>query len=391
MNWIQKAAAKLFNISSSYELDRYLRGEEGISINALKALQTSAVYACVRVASEDVAKLPLIVYRRLSNGGKERFPKHPLYKLFHSKPNSFQTSFEFRELLQNHLELRGNFYAYKVMVRGELRELVPINPDFVRVQIEPNYLVKYFVTIDGKEIEHKSKDILHIKSMSPDGFIGYSPIKLHAQSISLSLSTEEHGLALFRNGATPGVVLEHPNKLDNDVKKNLADSWGRFTGSGAHSTVVLDSGLKATKLAMTNEDAQFLETRKYQVNDIARIYRMPPHKIGDLEKATFSNIEHQSREYVIDSLVPRLTRIEQRLNLEFFDGGDEFFIEHNVDALLRGDSAARASFYGAGIKDGWLNRNEARISENKNPEEGLDEFLVPLNMGKQNENKQPVE
>jgi len=142
---------------------------------------------------------------------------------------------------------------------------------------------------------------------------------------------------------------------------------------------------------MTNEDAQFLETRKYQVNDIARIFRIPPHKIGDLEKATFSNIEHQSREYVIDSLVPRLTRIEQRLNIEFFDGGEEYFVEHNVDALLRGDSAARAIFYGAGIKDGWLNRNEARISENRNPEPGLEEFLVPLNMGKQNENKEPAQ
>jgi HK97 family phage portal protein len=343
------------------------------------AMACAAVFSCVRVVSEDVAKLPLILYRRTSDGGKERAKDHPLYARLHDTPNSWQTSVEWREMMQGHLELRGNAYALKVMSGRQLLELIPLHPDKVTVRQDERFRLSY----DIAGTAYSADQILHLRGMSSDGFTGMSTITHAREAIGLAQATERHGASLFGNGARPGGVLVHPGKLSPEAAKRLKDQWdATHGGENANSTAVLEEGVSWTQLGMTSEDSQFLETRKFQRSEIASFFRIPPHKIGDLERATFSNIEHQALEYVTDSLMPRLVRWEQRLNASLLNPSERgaYFFEFLTEGLLRGDTKARYDAYQSAIASGWMSRNEARIRENMNPEVGLDEFLRPLNM-----------
>lgn len=354
----------------------------GVLITEDVALACAAVAACVRVTSEDVAKLPLILYRRLANGGKERATDHPLYSLMHDRPNDWQTSFEFRQMEQGHVEYRGNGFAYINRIGREVRELIPIHPNRVTVKQLANWQLEY--DISGDKVR-RPKEILHLRGLTTDGVCGISTLSAAREAIGLAVATERHGARLFANGARASGIAKHKGVLTDPaaerLKNHIEEAIG---GDNVHRVLLLEEGMEWEQLTMTSEDSQFLETRKFQTSEIARFWRIPPHKIGDLERATFSNIEHQALEYVTDSLMPRLTRWEQRLNRDLLTEAEqrEFYFEFLTDALLRGDTTSRFNAYRVAIDGGWMNPNEARVKENMDPQPGLDEFRRPLNMEK---------
>jgi HK97 family phage portal protein len=369
--------------SDADRLNRAIRGtgaltRSGARVTEATALRVADVYKCVRVVAEDVAKLPLILYRRLPGGGKERATDHPLYRLLHDEPNGLQTSFAWREMLQGHIELRGNAYAFKVRVRGQIKELLPIHPAKVSVRRRDDWEPVY--TFDGKD--YGRADILHLAGLSDDGISGLSPIALHRESVGLALATLEHGAKLFGNGARPSGVLKHPGVLSDPAAERLKESFEeKHGGENMLRTALLEDGVTWEAVGMTSEDAQYLGTRQFQRTDIAGLWRLPPHKIGDLDKATFSNIEHQSQEYIDDSIVPRLVRWEQRLNLDLLTPAERlvYFFEFLTAGSIRGDTKTRYAAYQSAINTGWMSPNEARVRENMNPVEGLDDFRRPLN------------
>lgn len=374
---------------ANLEWDRYFgvgaTSYAGVTVTPESALTFSAYFACIRVIAESVASLPLLVYRRRADGGKERATQHPTYRLLKERPNPEMTSFEFRETLISHTAGWGNGYAeIEWNNAGAPTALWPLNPARMEVTRTAGELRYLYRLPDGTTANLPAWRVHHLRGMSSNGIVGYSIAHLAMQSIGLGLGTEEYGARFFGNGARPGVVLKHPGRLSTEAHKRLQDSWkADHQGlSNAHRTKILEEGMGIEAIGIPPEEAQFLETRKLQVVEVARWFRMPPHMIGDLEKATFSNIEHQSIDFVVHTLRPWLVRSEQRLHEDFFseDERDAYFVEYLVDGLLRGDTPSRYSAYAVGRQNGWLSANDIRGFENMNPIEGGDEYLVPLNM-----------
>jgi len=360
----------------------------GIVVNPMTAMQSSAVYACVKVLAESIAMLPCTLYTKGANGEREPAEDHALYPLLLYQPNEWQTSVEFWEMLVASLCLRGNGYAY-VNRTSSMMELLPLHPDMVAVTMNPGFNLSYRLTMpDGSFRSLGPGDLFHVRGLTLNGWLGISPIAYAREAIGLALATEKFGGQLFRNGAKMGGVLQHPGKLSKEAYDRIKESFDIATsGENAHKTAVLEEGMKFEKVSMTADDAQFLATRKYQRSEIASIFRVPPHLIGDLEKATFSNIEQQALEFVTLTLMPWLRRIERAVRRDLLEPGEraDYSVRFNVSSLLRGDAAARAAYYHNGILDGWLTRNEARRIESElgivlNPLDELDEPLAPLNM-----------
>lgn len=369
----------------------------GKTVNERTAMQTTAVYACVRILSEAVAGLPLHIYRYRADGGKERIPMHPLYHLLHDEPNPEMTSFVFRETLMSHLLLWGNAYAQVVRNgRGQAVALYPLLPSKMDVSRAANgeLLYTYYRDTDetglnpkGGYITLRRDEVLHIPGLGFDGLIGYSPIAMAKNAIGMSLATEEYGASFFANGANPGGVLEHPGVI-KDIGR-VKESWNSaYQGNGnAHKIAVLEEGMKFQAIGIPPEQAQFLETRKFQINEIARIYRVPPHMVGDLEKSSFSNIEQQSLEFVKYTLDPWVVRWEQSLQQSLILPSEKpsLFIRFNLDGLLRGDYQSRMNGYAVGRQNGWMSANDIRELEDMNripAGEGGDLYLVNGNMTK---------
>lgn len=383
--------ARWFEKSSSADaLERILVStfgrptKSGVTVTDMAAMQSAAVWACVRLLAEDVAKLPLILYKRTKNGGKERATDHRLYKILHRRPNEWQTSMGFREVMQMNFGLRGNAYAFINRVGGEVRELLPIAADRVTVKQNDDYSLRYDVSRrEGPPQPFDRTQILHIRGPSLDGITGLNPIALHRETIGTTLAAEGHAARLFANGAQMAGILELPGKLDAEAAKRFKDSWQvATTGENAFKIALLEGGAKWIPTGINNKDAQFLEARQFGWTQIASLYRVPPHKIQDLSRSTNNNIEQQALEYVIDCLMPHLTRWEQQISEDLLseEERDVYFAEFLVDALLRGDMASRYTSYNVAIMSGFMSRNEVRTRENLNPEPGLDQFLEPLNM-----------
>ena len=359
----------------------------GKSVNEKSALQTTAVYACVRILAETIASLPLHTYR-YSPGGKEKALDHPLYYLLHSEPNPEMTSFVFRETLMGHLLLWGNAYAQIIRDgRGRVLGLYPLLPSKMLVNRTDQGILYYQYEKDGRIYFLPDTDVLHIPGLGFDGLVGYSPIAMAKNAIGMAIATEEYGAKFFANGASPGGVLEHPGVVKDPGK--IRESWNAvYQGSGnAHRVAVLEEGMKFQPIGIPPEQAQFLETRKYQLNEIARIFRIPPHMIGDLEKSSFSNIEQQSLEFVMYTLDPWVIRWEQAISRALFSDSEkrQYFVKFNVDGLLRGDYQSRMNGYAVGRQNGWLSANDIRELENLNripPELGGDMYLINGNMTK---------
>jgi len=373
-------------------LERYLGwafgggvSSSGIIVNPANAMQSASVYACLKVLSESVGMLPLCIYDKGINGARTPAENHPLYELLHEQPNEYQTTIEFLEMMVLHLNLRGNAYAYINRTRsGRVVELIPLHPDMVYVNMDASGQVLYQAgTENGARRTLDRSEILHVKGLTINGWLGISPISYARESIGLSLATEKFGGQLFRNGAKMGGILEHPGKLSDEAYKRVKNSFDEATsGENSHKTALLEEGMKFSKVSMSADDAQFLETRKFQQVEIAGVFRVPPHLIMNLDRATFANIEHMSLEFVQYSLMPWLTRIEKAIRRDVFSAQDKKnnTIKFDVSALLRGDAASRSAYYASGIMNGWLTRNEARAKEYLNPLDGLDVPLMPLNM-----------
>ena len=372
------------------------RTTSGKTVNERTALQTTAVYACVRILSETIASLPLHVYR-YTEGGKAKDTEHVLYTLLHDEPNPDMTSFVFRETLMSHLLIWGNAYAQILRDRsGQVIGLYPLLPDQMSVhrsekgklfyvynryeEDNPNFQEKGSIVLSQEEV-------LHIPGLGFDGLIGYSPIALAKNAVGMTLACEEYGASFFGNGANPGGVLEHPGILKDPAK--VRDSWNAvYQGTrNAHKVAVLEEGMSYKQIGIPPEEAQFLETRKFQINEIARLFRIPPHMVGDLEKSSFSNIEQQSLEFVKYTLDPWVVRFEQALKKSLLlpEEKKTHFIKFNVDGLLRGDYQSRMNGYAIGRQNGWLSTNDIRKLEELNPipsEEGGDLYLINGNMTK---------
>ena len=363
------------------------KSASGVTVTTMGALKYSAVMACVRVLSESVAGLPLMIYeRREGEAGKDRAEDFYLYPILHLQPNPIMTSFQLRETLQSHLALWGNAYCeIEYRGSGQIAALWPLRPDQMeRIEVRGDSLLYHYRLPNGEPVELPGWRVWHLRGLANDGILGYSPIALAKQSIGLALAAEEFGSRFFGNGATLGGVLEHPGTLGEEAHKQLKASWKASHGglSNAHRTAILEEGMSYREIGIPPEDAQFLETRKFQVADIARIYRVPPHMIGDLDRATFSNIEHQSIEFVVHSLRPWLVRWEQSINTTLLTESQRqsYFAEFLVDGLLRGDIQSRYQAYAVARQNGWMSANDVRRLENQNPIEDGDVYLVPLNM-----------
>ena len=347
----------------------------GKRVNERSAMQMTAVYSCVRILAEAVAGLPLHLYRYKEDGGKEKALDHPLYLLLHDEPNPEMSSFVFRETLMTHLLLWGNAYAQIIRNgRGEVMALYPLMPDRMAVDRDDKGQLYYEYTTSaddapiskGSIVRLKPSDVLHIPGLGFDGLVGYSPIAMAKNAIGLAIATEEYGSKFFANGAQPSGVLEHPGTIKDPQR--VRDSWMSQFGGSANSNkiAVLEEGLKYTPISISPEQAQFLETRKFQINEIARIFRVPPHMVGDLEKSSFSNIEQQSLEFVKYTLEPWLVRWEQSIQRILFSADEKkrYFVRFNVEGLLRGDYASRMNGYAVGRQNGWMSANDIRELEN---------------------------
>lgn len=384
--------------STSGSAYRFLFGGStaGKPVNERSAMQMTAVYACVRILSESIAGLPLHLYRYTDSGGKEKAVDNPLYFLLHDEPNPEMTSFVFRETLMTHLLLWGN--AYSQIIRngkGEVIALYPLMPNRMTVDRD-NKGRLYYQYWRGKDEAKLSRDnivilqpsdVLHIPGLGFDGLVGYSPIAMAKNAVGMAIACEEYGAKFFANGATPGGILEHPGIVKDPAK--VRESWNAvYQGSSnAHRIAVLEEGMKYTPIGISPEQAQFLETRKFQINEIARIFRVPPHMVGDLEKSSFSNIEQQSLEFVKYTLEPWLVRWEQAMvrSLLSKTEKEQYFIKFNVDGLLRGDYESRMNGYATARQNGWMSANDIRQLENLDrisEKEGGDLYLINGNMTK---------
>lgn len=367
------------------------RTTSGKPVNERTAMQTTAVYACVRILAEAIASLPLHVYEYQDDGGKKLVHDHPLYYLLHDEPNPEMTSFVFRETLMSHLLIWGNAYAQIIRDgAGRVLGLYPLLPDKMDVQRDDKGNIYYVYSRNSDEnpmfkeygnIKLKAEDVLHIPGLGFDGLIGYSPIAMAKNAVGMTLACEEYGASFFANGANPGGVLEHPGVLRDPSK--VRESWNSvYRGvSNAHKIAVLEEGMKYQQIGIPPEEAQFLETRKFQINEIARLYRIPPHMVGDLDKSSFSNIEQQSLEFVKYTLDPWVIRWEQSLQRSLLLPSEKgkYFIKLNVDGLLRGDYQSRMNGYAVGRQNGWFSANDIREMENMNPipdEEGGNLYLI---------------
>ena len=348
----------------------------GKPVNEQTAMQMTAVYSCVRILSETIAGLPLHVYLYNDSGGKEKDLKHPLYKLLHDEPNPEMTSFAFRETLMSHLLLWGNAYAQIIRnASGEVIALYPLMPNRMTVDRDSKGRLYYLYNRSSEDAPTLGKesqiyldpsDVLHIPGLGFDGLVGYSPIAMAKNAVGLAIATEEYGAKFFANGAAPGGVLEHPGTIKDPQK--VKESWNEaYRGSAnAHRVAVLEEGMKYQPIGISPEQAQFLETRKFQINEIARIFRIPPHMLADLEKSSFSNIEQQSLEFVKYTLDPWVVRWEQGMCRALLRESEKptVFIKFNVDGLLRGDYASRMTGYATARQNGWMSANDIRELEN---------------------------
>jgi HK97 family phage portal protein len=367
--------------------DAFSRTKAGIAITPETAMQTSAVFACVRVLSETIASLPLLVYQKKGDK-KSVAEKHPLYTILHDSPNQWQTKFEFFEMIVGHQALRGNAYAFKVMDGlRRLKGFVPLSPARMVVKAEGTFdepVITYEYRNEGAQATEifDANEIWHLKGLSADGFVGLSPLSMAQESIGLAQAAEEHGALYFRNGAAPSMVATTPGRLSEDARKNIKESLqAATTGSNKHRLILLEQGLDAKGIGLGNKDSQYLETRQFQVQEIARIFRVPCILIGHPDNAsTYASAEQFMLSFVTHTIRPWATRIEQSINKYLISETDRkagYYAEFKLDALLRGDTTSRYNAYSSALTNMWMTRNEVRALENLDPVEDGDDFENP--------------
>ena len=372
-------------ITTASGLDAFLRlganqTYANIAVTPTTALQIAAVFDCTRVIAEDIGKLPFPVYDR----DRQRAITSPFWRLVHDRPNSYQTSQQFREYLTACALLRGNGYALKNTINGQVRELLPLHPDRVRPEQLDDFEIVYHVTMrDGREETLSRREIFHLPGLTIDGPIGVSVVTYARQTFGIALGASRHAGTFFGNGLKPSGVFKHPKKLGDKAYERLKASLAeKSSPERSNETLLLEEGLEYQGITLTNKDSQFLESRTFEVLEVCRWFRMQPHKIAELSRATFSNIEHQAMEHVTDTLMPWAKRWEYAINQQVIVT-NAVYAEILFDGLLRGTTKERyeADQIAAGGNAPWMSRNDVRQRENLPPLPGLDEILQPMNMG----------
>lgn len=392
-DWFRRRRATDFAPAGSSYSFLFGPTSSGKQVTERSAMQMTAVYSCVRILAEAVAGLPLHVYKTGSDGGKDKATDHPLYRVLHDAPNPEMTSFVFRETLMTHLLLWGNAYAQIIRNgRGEVIGLYPLMPSRMSVgRLTSGALYYDYQTMPGEVpgdtglVRLSAAEVLHIPGLGFDGLVGYSPIAMAKNAIGMAQACEDYGASFFANGAAPGGVLEHPGTIKDPTR--VRESWQATFGGAKNGNkiAVLEEGMKYTPISMSPEQAQFLETRKFQMGEIARIFRVPPHMIGDLDKSSFSNIEQQSLEFVKYTLDPWVIRFEQAITAKLLTEVERrsVYVKFNLEGLLRGDYASRMNGYAVARQNGWMSANDIRELENLDridEAEGGDLYLVNGNM-----------
>lgn len=356
----------------------------GQNVTEENAMNHTGVYSAVRVIAETIASLPLNVYADLPDGGKKKAKSNYLYPLLHNKPNDLMTSFTWRETMLSHLLLWGNHYSQLELGNdGKIKGIWPLMPGRMQVKKRNKRLYYDYTTDGGKQVTFDQSEILHIPGLGFDGLVGKSVISMAKEAIGLGLSAEEFGARFFSQGAQPGGIIEYPGQMSEEAYQRYKKGVNKkYSGVGnSHKIMVLEEGLKYHQTSISPDDAQFLETRKFQIEEVARIFRVPPHMLADLERATFSNIEQQSINFVVNTIRPWLVRIEQVLNDKLIsDRNNSNYIKFVVEGLLRGDAESRAAYYREMSNIGAMTINEIREKEDMNPLEDGDRSFVPLNM-----------
>ena len=367
------------NVRDSGTLFVFGQSTSGERVDEKSAMQIATVYACVRLLAESVASLPLHLYRVTNDeGGKEKARDHPLYKILYRQANPEMTSFSFREVMMTHLLLWGNAYAQIVRDgKNGVLGLYPLLPENVEIDRDDSgnlYYIYHAYTDEvpgenNKDIVFKREEILHIPGLGFNGLVGFSPIAMMKNALGTTLAVERYGSSFFRNGAQPSGVLEHTGVLKNPdrIRQNWSDVYGG--ANNAHKVAVLEEGMSYKPISLPPEDSQFLSTREFDVEEICRIFRVPPHLVQDLKRSTFNNIEHQGISFVQYTLMPWLERFEQAIIKDVLvdTEQDEYFPKFNVDGLLRGDYKSRMEGYAVGFSNGFLSPNDIRKLENMDP------------------------
>ena len=361
----------------------------GVSVNVDSALKVSTVFACLRVLADGIAQVPLKVYREKADGSKELAKDHPAYRLLSRRPNEWMTSFEFRQVMMFHAVLLGNGCAYIGRIRGVPKELIPLVPGSYTIEQASDYTLTYRLTgTNGQTAVLPREEVFHLRGPSWTGAAGLDALQVAREAVGLAIATEETHAALHANGTQPGGVLSVKGSLDDAARARLKESWAQYQGGLANrfKTAVLDMDSTWTPLGMKGVDAEHLDTRRFQIEEICRDLKVFPQMVGYADKtATFASAEAFFLAHVIHTLNPWIENWEQSLARDLFPDEDDIVAKFSMQGLLRGDNAARATFYASGITNGWLTRNEARRLEDLNPIEGLGEPLLPLNMSTQNQ------
>jgi HK97 family phage portal protein len=363
----------------------------GVNVTPATVMGLPAAYRAVRLKARTMATLPIGVYERLEDGSRRPAPKHPLHYILTVRPNRWMTPFGFKEMLAGHVELRGNAYAEIIADgRGRVTDLIPRHPD--RITVHYGVLAQGFEETIWYEYQPKTggkkvilwDEMLHLRGFSQDGLVGLNPVEIAREAFGLAIGNQDYAAKIIGNDATPNGLLKTPKKMDKPIKKAFRESWVEQHGAGANraTPAILDDGMEWVAMGFKPVDAQFLEQRKFDITEIARIFDLPPHKIMDLDRSTNNNIEHQGIEYVMDTILPLAVNWEETIERDLFLPSDlgRFYVECNVEGLMRGDSAARAAFYTALFNVGALRPNDIRRKENMDPLEGGDEAFVQLNM-----------
>jgi HK97 family phage portal protein len=378
-------------LSSMFSMESY----SGVNVTTKRAMEHTAVYDCINILSESIASLPMSVYKtetKQQKSFKIKDTNHPLHFLFHDEPNADMTAFTYYQLIMVHLLLRGNFYVQIVRNNaGRVTGLYPLENEKMQVvRLESGRIGYLYTSAAYGQVALESSEVLHYIGMSLDGIVGISPIAYNRHTIGASIAMETFGSTLFKNGATPsGVVSGKGVTSMSDTaferfKQSFKESYAGLMNAG--KPLILEDGFEFKPITISNKDGQYIESRKFTKAEIASIYRVPLHMLNELDKATFSNIEHQSMQFVVDAVRPWAIRIEQENKRKCFTPAEKknYYVKFNMGALLRGDTQSRYTAYESAITKGcWMSRNEARELEDLNPMDGLDEMIVPLNYGKE--------
>jgi len=352
----------------------------GISVTPAIAMQSTVVRACVEVIAETIGQLPVLVYKRDKDGKKERDGDSPLYDVLHDQATEWLSATEFRELLTRDALMYGNGYGLIERDGEDPSALIRLDPCKMRIEATEDGEPVYEYTDGSQKRVYAFTDILHIRAPSFDGYCGVSPIFLAREAIALAIVLERHGGTLFKNSASPGGVIEHPARLGDDVVERLSSSWADAHGGDASGGVaILEEGATYKQVGMTSTDAQYLELRRFAVEEICRAFRVPPIFVGDYGRATWGNSDAQGMQLVTYCLMPWLKRWEGEIRLKLIpsEKRKEMLAEFLVDDLLRADTAARYEAYSKAIASRFMNPNEARARENLPPYADGDKFENP--------------